>query len=681
VSVGCNDDFAGPAQRYSQVSFAVTAGTLYKIRVSSYSSSATSQALAGPFQVTVSLCSPPANDNLAAAATIGSLPFTTTRDTTCATVEGGEPVPSCVTTFSKTAWWTLTPASSGTLIVASAGSSFTNVLDLRTGSGFGTSAGCATATSATLSVPVTGGTTYLLRGGTSTSTGVGGNLALSVSLCIPPVNDNVAAALSVAAPFSDTKSTTCATLEAGETAPACGSSVGKTIWYTFVPTASGTMTADTFTSSFDTVLDVRTGSGFGTSAACNDDSGGLQSNLSLSVTAGTAYAIRVGGYSGASGTAVLHVSCSPYDCVADITPPTIDPMADVTTEATGPDGADVSYDPPATTDDRDAPGVATCDPGSGAFALGDTTVMCTASDSSGNAATPVSFTVHVVDTTAPTIDAHGDMVAEATGPDGAAVDTLPPATHDIVDGDGVATCDPASGSTFALGDTLVTCTATDAAGNDAESVSFAVIVLDTTAPAIDALPDLDVEADSPAGATVTYDAPATHDAVDGDGVATCEPTSGSQFPIGTTTVTCSATDANGNSASTSFAVTVALHATGTVGAEQAQYTLAEALLGGVRVTYHVAAGNGQGVAGVSVHVSIVGGLLGLSQELDGTTDASGDFSANVDLTLLLPGTYALHGEVTQAGYPTAPADGAYEVVAGAAAAQLPYAPHRDLGLI
>ena len=44
-------------------------------------------------------------------------------------------------------------------------------------------------------------------------------------------------------------------------------------------------------------------------------------------------------------------------------------------------------------------------------------------------------------------------------------------------------CDPASGSTFALGSTTVTCTATDTAGNSA-SAHFDIGVVDTTPPVI-----------------------------------------------------------------------------------------------------------------------------------------------------------------------------------------------------
>ena len=52
-----------------------------------------------------------------------------------------------------------------------------------------------------------------------------------------------------------------------------------------------------------------------------------------------------------------------------------------------------------------------------------------------------------------------------------------------------------------------------------------------------------------------YAASAT-DLVDGSVPVGCSPRSGSVFPAGTTTVTCTATDAHGNSTTGSFTVTV-----------------------------------------------------------------------------------------------------------------------------
>jgi len=256
-----------------------------------------------------------------------------------------------------------------------------------------------------------------------------------------------------------------------------------------------------------------------------------------------------------TGDAAAAITCA---YAADSTPPVIAAHGNEIAEATSAAGASVSYTSPATSDAVDGAGVATCVPASGnTFALGATTVTCNAADAAGNAATPTSFDVTVQDTTPPVIGAHADETAEATSAAGAVVSYTSPATSDAVDGAGVATCVPASGSTFALGATTVTCNATDAAGNAATPTSFDVTVQDTTPPVIGAHADETAEATSAAGAVVTYTSPATSDAVDGPGVASCAPASGSTFALGATTVTCNATDAAGNAATpTSFNVTV-----------------------------------------------------------------------------------------------------------------------------
>ncbi|MHB8860109.1 MAG: HYR domain-containing protein, partial [Thermoleophilia bacterium] len=86
------------------------------------------------------------------------------------------------------------------------------------------------------------------------------------------------------------------------------------------------------------------------------------------------------------------------------------------------------------------------------------------------------------DTTPPVITIPGPVTAEATGPAGAAVSYTATAT-DLVDGSVATSCSPASGSTFALGVTAVSCTATDSHANTA-SAGFNVTVADTTAPVI-----------------------------------------------------------------------------------------------------------------------------------------------------------------------------------------------------
>jgi hypothetical protein len=83
---------------------------------------------------------------------------------------------------------------------------------------------------------------------------------------------------------------------------------------------------------------------------------------------------------------------------------------------------------------------------------------------------------------------------------------------------------------------------------------------DTTAPVLTLPDNKTVPASSASGAVVDFTASA-NDAVDGPVPVTCSPDSGSEFPIGTTTVNCSAEDSHGNQASGSFTITVELPAT------------------------------------------------------------------------------------------------------------------------
>jgi probable HAF family extracellular repeat protein len=78
---------------------------------------------------------------------------------------------------------------------------------------------------------------------------------------------------------------------------------------------------------------------------------------------------------------------------------------------------------------------------------------------------------------------------------------------------------------------------------------------DTTPPQLNLPNGVSQTATSPNGATVSYTATATDD-VDGDLAVDCSPASGSTFPLGITTVNCSAEDAAGNVAVGSFEVRV-----------------------------------------------------------------------------------------------------------------------------
>ena len=150
------------------------------------------------------------------------------------------------------------------------------------------------------------------------------------------------------------------------------------------------------------------------------------------------------------------------------------------------------------------------------------------------------------------------ITAEATGPTGAIVSysVSSSSTGSGDDENGrpltaiTVTCLPASGSIFALGTTSVNCSASDGSKGN-----FTVTVVDATPPALQLPRSLTVQTTDPAGMVVTYSASAT-DLVDGAVAAQCNPASGALFPVGMTSVTCTATDAHSNRATGHFDVTV-----------------------------------------------------------------------------------------------------------------------------
>jgi hypothetical protein len=122
---------------------------------------------------------------------------------------------------------------------------------------------------------------------------------------------------------------------------------------------------------------------------------------------------------------------------------------------------------------------------------------------------------------------------------------------DVVENDSRISAQTGCDATTVTEDTAgrtITCRVTSRGGTTTDSVT---IKHDETAPSL-SLPSAVVkQADGSGAATVTYDAVAT-DAADPSPAVACTPASGSRFALGTTKVTCTATDAAGHSASQSF---------------------------------------------------------------------------------------------------------------------------------
>jgi uncharacterized protein len=241
-------------------------------------------------------------------------------------------------------------------------------------------------------------------------------------------------------------------------------------------------------------------------------------------------------------------------------------------------GAVVAYAPAVTGDCN----TVNCAPASGSlFPIGTTTVTCSESaakpspvKSEVTSAPLCSFTVSISDTEAPLITCPANVVKPAdpnrctamvtyaapavtdncgsTGSPGAK--TMPPETALV------PVCNPASGSIFAKGTTTVLCTVLDAYSNQA-SCRFNVTVNDTQPPVFtncrsNVYATVGASCPIATSGAVSYAYPTATENCAGGLAVTCNPPTGSTFPVGATAVNCTATDAAGNVAACSFQLNV-----------------------------------------------------------------------------------------------------------------------------
>jgi gliding motility-associated-like protein len=235
--------------------------------------------------------------------------------------------------------------------------------------------------------------------------------------------------------------------------------------------------------------------------------------------------------------------------VVDQVNPTISAPANViTTTNTGCTSTSVALGTPTSTDNCSAVTVSNNAPSS--FPIGTTSVTWTATDASGNTATATQ-TVTITDAIIPTITAPANVTAQANN--SCAAFNVVLGTPTTADNCTVASVTNNAPAIFPLGTTTVTWTVTDASGNSATATQT-VTVSDTQAPTIVAPASINVNTTANCVASgLVLGNPFASDNCSLSSVVNDAPL---DFPVGMTSITWTATDASGNTATATQTVTV-----------------------------------------------------------------------------------------------------------------------------
>ena len=239
--------------------------------------------------------------------------------------------------------------------------------------------------------------------------------------------------------------------------------------------------------------------------------------------------------------------------VRDTTPPEIHCPSNQTYWVCSPNGGIINYTVTAT-DDYDTNVTIVCVPPSGSFFTpGVHLVQCRAFDDCQNTS-GCEFTVTVrVDTEPPKIECPPDIRKFTCDSNAVVVTYTDTATDDS--GSVTVTCVPPSGSAFPPGTTTVICRAVDRCDRESRCEFRVSIIPDLQPPQIHCPSNITVVTTCTNVAQVNYTVTAT-DNFDTNVTIVCVPPSGSIFPVGVTTVTCTAADDCGNRSECSFKVRV-----------------------------------------------------------------------------------------------------------------------------
>jgi hypothetical protein len=277
----------------------------------------------------------------------------------------------------------------------------------------------------------------------------------------------------------------------------------------------------------------------------SDSCGGIPNVTSIPAS-GSTFPLGTTTVTSTASDANGSTNCS-FTVTVTNTPISINCSSNISVAATSSSGAVVYFNVNASGGCSPPPFVTANPPSGSTFPIGSTTVLSSASDSCGNS-TNCSFTVTVTNTPIFIVCPSNIVVTS----------TVPTAVYFNVNASGgcspppFITANPASGSTFPIGATTVFSTASDTCGNSANCSFTVTVVKPNCVLSIFCPPNITVTNN---GATNVFFAVTASDSCGGVPTVNSSPPSGSSFPVGTTTVTSTASDANG-STNCSFTVTV-----------------------------------------------------------------------------------------------------------------------------
>ena len=231
--------------------------------------------------------------------------------------------------------------------------------------------------------------------------------------------------------------------------------------------------------------------------------------------------------------------------IVDTTSPSLQIPADIEIEATSIDQNIIDLGEVTATDNGEIISITNDAPEF--FVVGNTEVIWSVIDSSGNLSSG-SQMISIIDTTVPIITPAIDITLEAISIDENISDLIVPSVYDIHD----ISITNDTPEFFPIGETIVTWTATDVAGNES-SIEQRVTIVDTTSPSLQIPDQKTVEATSLQNTLVEI---GEAQADDISGISSITNNAPESFSLGTTLVTWTAVDNYGNTATHDQTITV-----------------------------------------------------------------------------------------------------------------------------